>query len=128
MDGLTCDACDAGLLLDSDVRYVVKVEGYAAYDPLELTADDLRRDLEAEMRDVVSRLSSQSAAEAETDVHRAFEFDLCPRCWRQFAGDPLAAVKAASSRGSPRGTENSEDERGADGDAGRPTDDPGSEA
>ena len=32
MDKLTCDLCGQGLLLDSAVRYEVKIEVKAAYD------------------------------------------------------------------------------------------------
>ena len=31
MDGISCDACGEGLLLESDVRYVVRIEGFAAW-------------------------------------------------------------------------------------------------
>ena len=30
MDGLVCDGCGEPLLLDDDVRYVLRVEGFAA--------------------------------------------------------------------------------------------------
>ena len=33
--GLICDRCSANLLVDSDVRYLVMIEVYTAYDPLE---------------------------------------------------------------------------------------------
>ena len=39
--GLYCDACGEALLVESNVRYVTKVELYAAYDPLEITEEDL---------------------------------------------------------------------------------------
>ena len=93
MDGFICDVCDEGLLLDGDVRYVVKIEGYAAYDPLELTREDLERDLEAEMRGVIKHLEEQGKDEAQDTVHRAFSYDLCPRCWRRYLRDPLASAR-----------------------------------
>ncbi len=93
MDGLTCDVCDEGLLLDVDVRYILKVEGYAAYDPMELTRQDLEKDVEAEMRGVLRQLETKDGDEAQDEVHRAFSYDLCPRCWKRYLRDPLASAR-----------------------------------
>ena len=84
MDGLTCDACGEGLLLEEDVRYVLRIEGFAAYDPLEITAADLMRDLEAEMRETIERLARMDPGSAQDQVHRTFRFDLCARCWSRY--------------------------------------------
>jgi hypothetical protein len=93
MDGLTCDACGAGLLLDSDVRYVLRIEGFAAYDPMELTRQDLERDFDSDMHRVLESLSSLSAEDAMNQVHRSFRFDLCPGCWGKYLKDPLASAR-----------------------------------
>ena len=95
MDHLTCDACGEPLLLDADVRYIVKIEGYAAYDPLEITRNDLARDLEGEMREALRSLEGKSAEEAQDEVHRTFELDLCARCWRSYVKDPLRGLPRA---------------------------------
>ncbi len=44
MNGITCDMCDNELLIDEDVRYISEIQVYAAYDPLEITASDLKKD------------------------------------------------------------------------------------
>jgi len=93
MDHLTCDGCGEPLLLDADVRYVVKIEGYAAYDPLEITKSDLARDLDGEMRDALRSLEGKSAEEAQDEVHRTFEIDLCARCWQSYVKDPLGGLR-----------------------------------
>lgn len=93
MDGLVCDACDATLLVDADVRYVLRIEGFAAYDPLELTRQDMERDLHAEMRTLLESLSRLSAEEAQDQVYRSFRYDLCPTCWRRYIEDPLRGLK-----------------------------------
>jgi hypothetical protein len=95
MDGLVCDACGATLLIDADVRYVLRIEGFAAYDPLELTRQDLERDFQAEMRALMESLSRLSAEEAQDQVYRSFRFDLCPTCWRRYLADPLRGLKEA---------------------------------
>ena len=93
MDGFVCDACGATLLADSDVRYVLKIEGFAAYDPLELTRDDMERDFEAEMKALLDSLAGLDAQSAQDQVHRAFQFDLCPECWRRYLRDPLTGAR-----------------------------------
>ena len=40
---LACDLCGKTLLPDEDVRYIVRIEVFAAADPLELTEEDLKR-------------------------------------------------------------------------------------
>ena len=89
MDGLVCDRCGDGLLLDGDVRYVVKIEVYAAYDPLELTREDVARDHEGEMRELLERMKSMNAEELQRQVHQTLQFDLCLRCQRDYLKSPL---------------------------------------
>ena len=92
-DGLVCDACGATLLLDSDVRYVVDVRGYAAYDVLEITSASLERDLEGEMERLLEGMDSASAEELENQVAKSWRLDLCPDCWRRYLRDPLAGLR-----------------------------------
>ena len=94
MDGLLCDGCGRTLLLEEDVRYVLRIEGFAAYDPLEITREDLNRDFKAELDSLIESLSELSAEEAQAQVHREFRFDLCPECWRRYRKDPLSGLKA----------------------------------
>jgi hypothetical protein len=91
-DGLTCDGCGAPLLLDAEVRYVLDVRGYAAYDPLEITRADLDRDLDAEMRHTLEDLRERDPRALEEEVHNEFRFDLCPRCWKRFLRNPLGGL------------------------------------
>lgn len=90
MDGIACDRCGKGLLIDSDVRYVVTIEVKAAYDPMEITKDDLKRDFEAEMRRLLSQMEKISEEEAQEQVYKKFTFDLCPACQKKFVRNPLA--------------------------------------
>ena len=93
MDGLVCDVCGTPLLLDADVRYVVDIEGYAAWDPLEITREELAADHRAEIDRLIDTLEEIDAEAAQDEVHRRFRYDLCPRCWRRFLADPLAALR-----------------------------------
>ena len=86
---LSCDLCGRTLLLDEDVRYLVNIEVFAAYDPLELTEEDMKRDYRKELRELVERMKDMDPEQAQDGVYRRFRFDLCPKCQREYLKDPL---------------------------------------
>jgi len=89
LDGISCDRCGTALLVDSDVRYVVNLEAFAAYDPLEITSADLERNFDDEYRALIDRIESIPAAELEEQVYARRTFDLCPQCHSDFMKDPI---------------------------------------
>jgi hypothetical protein len=89
MQHLTCDICGKELLLQSDVRYEVKIEVKAAYDPMEITADDLKEDILQKIKILLKQLEGLSEEEAQNEVYRVFNFDLCRNCQREYIKDPL---------------------------------------
>ena len=86
---LECDICGKTLLLDEDVRYIVNVEVFAAYDPLELTQEDLGKDCRKELRELVERMKDLDPEKAQDSVYRKLRFDLCPACQKEYLKDPL---------------------------------------
>lgn len=86
---LTCDRCGATLMLDHDVRYKVRIEVSAAYDPMEISEDDLAGDHRAEMRRLIGKLAQADARSVEESVYATREFEICPACQRAFLRDPL---------------------------------------
>ena len=84
----TCDMCGKPLLADEDVRYVVKVEAYAAYDPMEVTEDQLDEDPLSEMSEIIEQMEEMDPEELEDQVYKSFRFDLCPACHRRYLRDP----------------------------------------
>ncbi|HRU05548.1 MAG TPA: hypothetical protein P5137_07210 [Candidatus Brocadiia bacterium] len=96
---LTCDRCGKILLVDEDVRYKVRIEVFAAYDPMEVTQDDLARDNRAEMLRLVRALRGLDPERAQDSVHRQMEFEICPACQRAYLADPLG-MGAQGSGGS----------------------------
>jgi hypothetical protein len=94
MDAATCDRCGRDLLA-APVRYVARIELFAAYDPPEVTAADLGRDLEAEMRELLNRIAEdrRSGEEIEKDVYEELRLDLCAECRREFARDPFGRAR-----------------------------------
>lgn len=100
---LACDICGKTLLLDEDVRYTVIIEVFAAYDPLELTEDDLRKDHRQALRDLVERMKTLDPERAQDSVYRRFEFQLCPRCQREYLRDPLRLGRSRNAGAAPEG-------------------------
>ena len=86
---LTCDRCGKTLLLDEDVRYTVRIEVTAAYDPMELTREDLARDHRREIEGLIENLARRDPAEVEESVYVLREYQVCPACRRAFLGNPL---------------------------------------
>jgi hypothetical protein len=84
MNHATCDGCGAELLTHSEVRYEVRIEVKAAYDPLELSAENMEKDYRIEIANVLRQLEGLSVAEAQNQVYRAFDFDLCVACQRRY--------------------------------------------
>jgi hypothetical protein len=92
---ITCDYCHREIRAESNHRYVVKIEVYAAHDPTVLTEADLEEDhMEA---------VSQLLQEAEDNLidpddinpaHKSFRYDLCPECHKKFLNDPLGKEAA----------------------------------
>jgi hypothetical protein len=82
-DGISCDRCGRSLLVEEKVRYVCEVKVYAAYDPLELTAQDLAGDKQAEIAELLSVIEKADPEELMDEVARTFKLDLCPPCQRE---------------------------------------------
>lgn len=101
MDGITCDVCGKELLVDEDTRYVVKIQVYAAYDPMELTADEVARDRSQELAELLRQLEEMDAEELQDQVARCFQFDLCPACQKRYLAEPLPGVKPRPVRAVP---------------------------
>jgi len=95
MEHFYCDMCGKPLLLDEDVRFEVKIEVYAAYDPMEITEEDLKEDLEEEIHEIIEEMEDMDEEELEEGVYKSFKFDLCATCHRIYLNDPLGI----SSRG-----------------------------
>ena len=85
----SCDLCGKELLVEEDLRYVAKIEVYAAYDPLEITEEDLEEDHMEEISELIKQMDGMEEQEIEDQVYKSFRFDLCPECHKKFLKDPL---------------------------------------
>ena len=84
----SCDWCKRDLDPDEDLRYVVKMEVYAAFDPTVSDADDDRDHLQ-EIQDILERLEDAESDQIGDDVYQQLRFDLCPECRKRFVKNPL---------------------------------------
>ena len=84
----SCDRC--GRLIDKKaVRYIAKIQVYAAYDPLEITAEDLLRDHTEDIKRLLKQCEGMSEEELMRDVYVDFVFNLCARCQKVYVSNPL---------------------------------------
>lgn len=92
----SCDLCGKELLVEEDLRYVAKIEVFAAYDPLEITEEDLEQDHMEEIGELLKQMEHMDEQELEDQVYKSFRFDLCPECHKKFLKDPLGREAARS--------------------------------
>lgn len=83
----TCDVCKRTLNPDVDLRYVVRMEVYAALEHGEETIDGDRDHLEEidDMLESGDELDPSLSGEA----YQLMRFDLCSECRKRFLRDPL---------------------------------------
>lgn len=89
----TCDLCKRELDPEEDLRYVVKMEVYAAFDP-STVAEDEDCDHLQEIQDILERLDDADNTQIGNDVYQQLRFDLCPECRKRFVKNPLGREPA----------------------------------
>lgn len=82
----SCDLCKRPLDPEDDLRYVVKMEVYAAFDPVELDDDN---DNLQEIHEILERMDDADGDQIGDDVYQQLRFDLCPECRKKFLKNPL---------------------------------------
>ncbi len=90
-----CDRCGQPLEQGA-LRYVAKIQVFAAYDPLEITFEDITRDHTDEIKKIVEQCKDLTEEELMRDVWVEFQFDLCRPCQRAYITDPLPAADKGS--------------------------------
>lgn len=87
----TCDCCKRLINSERELRYVVRVEVYAALDPADAEADDERDHLQ-EIQDILERLDDADDEEIGDDVYHHNRYDLCSECRNRYVKNPLGRV------------------------------------
>jgi hypothetical protein len=83
-----CDRCGQPLE-EGALRYTAKIEVFAAYDPLEITFEDMTKDHTAEINQLLEQCRGMTEEELMRDVYVKMEFDLCRSCQRVLLANPL---------------------------------------
>ena len=84
----SCDICGTRIERN-ELRYVLKMSIFAAYDRLQIELADLQKDYEEEIRKLVEKMKQMNPKELEEDVFKQFSFDLCRKCQQKFIKNPL---------------------------------------
>ena len=85
---ITCDAC--GRSIPTDAHYVVRIDVFADPSMQQIGGEELAEmDFDQTFRDLIEQMKSMSADELQDQVHRRFEYRLCPACQRKFLVNPL---------------------------------------
>ncbi len=75
------------------MRYIPKIQVFAAADPLEITLEDLLRDTRREMDRLLQQCEGLTEEELMRDVYVKFEYDLCRACQKAYVNNPLSAAR-----------------------------------
>ena len=84
----TCDYCQQTIDPERELRYVVRMEVYAALDVSDADAESDRDHLE-EIEDILERLADETDPEISEEVYRHVRYDLCSECRQRFLRNPL---------------------------------------
>lgn len=87
----SCDLC--GLQLKDD-RYVARIEVSPAFDPEEITEDDLDTDNMQHVADMIAHMEATGENLIEDCEPHKLRFDLCTECRKRFLKDPLGRSRS----------------------------------
>ncbi len=75
--------------------YVVRIDVFAEPSSPPISAEELQEaDFSQQLADLMQQLDGVTEEQMQDDVHRRFEYRLCPACHKRFLANPL---------GKPRG-------------------------
>ena len=86
----SCDRCQRSLGED-DLRYVVRLEAYAAIESLEQDPS-AESDPLLELDQILDHLDDAENEALGPDIYARQRFDLCSECYRVFSLTPFAGV------------------------------------
>ncbi len=90
MNTYICNRC--GVPLDEEaVRYVAKIEVFAARGPIRISTGEMEGDLQKHARDLIKSCEGKSDDELMSEVHVARQYLLCRPCQKSFLANPLGA-------------------------------------
>ncbi len=91
----TCDCCKRSIDLDCEVRYIVRMEIYAAIEASDGSVDE-ERDYLDEIEAVLERIDETDDIEDASDMYKQVRYDLCGDCRNKFLRNPLGRSTVAA--------------------------------
>ena len=90
----TCDGCRRAIDPAEELRYVVKMEIYAAMEPI--GGDELEddRDHLMEVHEILERNFADGSECVSDDVYQRRSYDLCSECHKKFVKNPIGREPA----------------------------------
>jgi len=86
-----CDRCGRPLM-EGELRYLAKLEVWAAADPLVVTAEEMSRDHAILREHLIEQSEAMTEEELMRDVQVTREFCLCRRCQLTWLQNPLGGM------------------------------------
>jgi hypothetical protein len=88
MASSTCDLC--GQPIAPHAHYIIRIDVFADPSVPPMTTEELEQaDRDKTIEKLLDEMSRLSADELRDQVHRRFEYHLCPACHRRFLVNPL---------------------------------------
>lgn len=88
---VVCDCCKRIIDLEGEVRYVVRMEVFAAVDADSTDGDD-DRDYLQEIEEILEQECDMDDSQFDSDIYQQARFDLCSDCRQKFVRDPLGRL------------------------------------
>jgi len=86
---LFCERCEAELQPGKAQFYVVRIEALADPTPPNISAEDLQRDIAAEIERLLASMRDLSEQEAMDQVYRKMTLYLCNGCYQRCIERPV---------------------------------------
>jgi hypothetical protein len=88
MDRVLCDIC--GVRVEPHAHYLVRIDIFADPSMPNVTSDELEeKDFDHAFAQLIEQMKHMSADELQDQVHRRFEYRVCPTCQRKLIANPL---------------------------------------
>ena len=94
-----CDLC--GREVELHESYVVRIDVFADPSVPPMSGEELQSiDFDQTVAELMEQMKHLSADDLQDDVHRRFEYRLCPACQRAYLTNPLGKPRGAVRSGS----------------------------
>lgn len=90
----SCDRCKRVLDPEDDVRYVVRLEIYAALEPVDVDEVEDDRDHLVEIQEMLEQIDDETIGLGD-EAYQKQRFDLCSDCYKEYIRNPVGREIAA---------------------------------